>query len=689
MNQSMMTLSEIRIKHPSFLFNPNLELLLFGGKGGVGKTTSAVAVAMYLATEQPHRRILLASTDPAHSLYDCLEGCEPPDNLTIREICPSDSLKIFKDAYGEAIKLIASRGTFLDGEDISQFLSLSLPGLDEVMGIIEVIEALNSSQYDIVILDTAPTGHTLKLLKMPQIIQQWVDAFDSMMAKHRYMAMLYAGSYSRDEADRFLEKMANSIENITGVLNDTNRCEFVPVMIPEALSIEETERLILSLLEYEIPMRNIIINRVYEFEACPLCVSQRLLHARHLKEIEDKFLGFHLIKVPLFQAEISGTEALLDFARAVVTAGERAEDADKAGIDGPDFPPSSSNVGPSSVSQMAAAGCREDIPPTSWTDIQGSHLAIPSNTQCLLFAGKGGVGKTTISSAVAVHLAQLYPGKKIFIFSTDPAHSLSDCFGLSIGDRGRYILNNLYALEINPEKEFEGLKELYYTEIRTLFDTLIAGASIDIEFDRDVMENLMNLSPPGIDEVMALVKIVDLIEEKKYDLFIVDTAPTGHFIRLLELPDILDGWLKAFFNIFLKNKGLLRLPKISKFTVDLSKKIKGLKTLLTDASKTLFIPIAIPTNMSLEETKDIVSAVRRMGIPHSTLLLNMVIPDNGCIVCSTIRKWQEKDIQCFQSYFTDMRVCEVLKQAQEPRGIDELGELGKTLFGGYLNAAIS
>ena len=113
---------------PGFLCPRDLQLLIFGGKGGVGKTTCAAAAALRLAARTPHLSFLLVSTDPAHSLADSLADLVPPGNLRVLELNPQEYLADFKKKHGDKLRKIASRGTFLDDEEINRFLDLSLPG---------------------------------------------------------------------------------------------------------------------------------------------------------------------------------------------------------------------------------------------------------------------------------------------------------------------------------------------------------------------------------------------------------------------------------------------------------------------------------------------------------------------------------------------------------------------------------
>ncbi|MFH1317025.1 MAG: ArsA-related P-loop ATPase [Candidatus Woesearchaeota archaeon] len=196
----------------------NNKLLIFGGKGGVGKTSCAAATAIYAASKG--KKTLILSTDPAHSLSDSFEKeignkitrinenlevlrnpkgiSETQGNkvssapkiakrflsapktqgfLDALEIDAASLLKDYKTKYGDLIKQIANEGTFFSKEDIQEFFDLSLPGMDELMALVKIIDILEEDKYDLLILDTAPTGHTIRLLEMPQLLTSYVNVF--------------------------------------------------------------------------------------------------------------------------------------------------------------------------------------------------------------------------------------------------------------------------------------------------------------------------------------------------------------------------------------------------------------------------------------------------------------------------------------------------------------------------------
>jgi arsenite-transporting ATPase len=164
------------------------------------------------------------------------------------------------------------------------------------------------------------------------------------------------------------------------------------------------------------------------------------------------------------------------------------------------------------------------------------------NLNMVMFGGKGGVGKTTCASSSAIWAAE--HGRNTLIISTDPAHSLGDSLGINLppGEPTPVPgINNLTALEINPKAniaEFQGL-----TNINPMEGMGMPGMMEGMPLMEDLQE-LTSMNPPGIDEALALLKVLEFIEtEHDYDLIIFDTAPTGHTLRFLSLPETLSGWI--------------------------------------------------------------------------------------------------------------------------------------------------
>jgi len=310
------------------LANPDLRLIIFGGKGGSGKTTSAAAAALYLNKIYPDKKLLVISVDPAHSLADSFDtivngnkATPIMENIWCMETDAQELLAEYKVRYGDIIKEIADRATYFDKQDIEGFLDLSLPGSDEVMAIVQIVDLLKAGEYDLIILDTAPTGHTRVLLSLPEKMQQWVNLMDRLMEKHRYIVKAMTGRYRKDECDAFIENQRNDIKRVRALLSDTKITEFVPVTTPEPMSIIEVEKLVQALLKDGIPIRNVIVNQVVEERECPFCTSRWQQQQTSLQDIEERFASFNLVKVPLFPHQIRGQPRLLEYARILFEDG--------------------------------------------------------------------------------------------------------------------------------------------------------------------------------------------------------------------------------------------------------------------------------------------------------------------------------------------------------------------------------
>src|ERR1035441_3292823 len=157
------------------------------------------------------------------------------------DVCSSD---LFKRKHSGKLREIASRGTFLDDSEINRFLDLSLPGLDELMAFLEISAWVEKRVYGCIVVDTAPSGHTLRLLAMPQVLRKWLAMLDTLLAPPRYMTRTVAHSRERDELDAFLDDLANSVQRMEDILQDSHGCSFVPVMLAEEMSRRETASIV-------------------------------------------------------------------------------------------------------------------------------------------------------------------------------------------------------------------------------------------------------------------------------------------------------------------------------------------------------------------------------------------------------------------------------------------------------------
>ena len=310
----------------------NLKMVMFGGKGGVGKTTCAASSAIWAA--EHGRNTLIISTDPAHSLGDSLGMELPPGepipvkgvkNLTALEINPKAKMTEFQEFVNvNPLKDMGMDGMLGgmmegilegmkgDGEDDS---SLSPPGIDEALAFGKVLEFIETEHdYDLIIFDTAPTGHTLRLLSLPETLSSWIGKILKLRLRLGKMfgalkRMVSKEEQAKDDSLEILEKLHDSIIKARDDLTNPIKNSFVIVMISEEMAIAETGRLLNQLIKFNIPTSNIVVNQLYQDSKnlCEFCSSRREMQQRNLNKIREIFynkMGMHLIELPLFKEEI-------------------------------------------------------------------------------------------------------------------------------------------------------------------------------------------------------------------------------------------------------------------------------------------------------------------------------------------------------------------------------------------------
>ena len=317
----------------------NLKMIMFGGKGGVGKTTCASSSAIWAA--EHGRNTLIISTDPAHSLGDSLGVELPPgvpipiegiSNLTALEIDPKANMAEFQGITSvnpmEEMGL-SGMGDMPLMEDVQEFSSLSPPGIDEALAFAKVLEFIETEHdYDLIVFDTAPTGHTLRFLSLPETLSGWIGKLLKLKLKIGKLfgavkRMFTGGEKKKDNTLELLEKLNNSILNARDDLINPDLNSFVVVMISEEMAIAETGRLLNELVKYNIPVSNIVVNQLYEDtrELCDFCKSRREMQQRNLLRIKDIFgekLGKILIEIPLFKEEIREYNKLKELGKFLI-----------------------------------------------------------------------------------------------------------------------------------------------------------------------------------------------------------------------------------------------------------------------------------------------------------------------------------------------------------------------------------
>lgn len=644
-----------------FLANEeSLRLLIVGGKGGAGKTTAAAATAIHLARRRPERKILLVSTDPAHSLGDSLDLSVADDpvavpgtgNLWVRQLDAPEADRRFHDEYDKVLRTLIDRGTFLDGGDARNIVDLPLPGLDEVIAVRELANLLREDVYGLIMLDTAPTGHTLRLLGLPEVMERWIRAYSLMQRKHKYLQRTFAGRCTPDAVDAALKTLGADVRRVRELLHSSALAEFVPVANADPLSVAETRRLVHTLANMHIAVRNLIINRVPADRDCSLC------HARHaeaiswLSQIDRDFESLNLVRVPLLADQVRGVGMLERFGAIVF-----------------DGAATGATTGAVRVRNGGKTLRHGQTPLAELLRRSGKFI---------LFGGKGGVGKTSLAAATALRIAEQRPEERVLLLSIDPAHSLSDCLACPVGNQAVRISapGLLEAKELDAEDLFEAYRDEYRRDIARAFDT---AGNVELRFDREIMDELLSVWPAGLDEIMALVEVLDLAAA--YHVIVLDTSPTGHLLRFLEMPELARQWLKAIFRIILKHQAVIDLSEVGEKLVRLSRDIRRVQGTLTDADQTTFVAVTIPETMAMAETQRLLASLKRLGVACRDLVINMVTPSQASCPFCRARRRQERRCIRETAGLADVATTEVPMLANEIRGINALRALSSVALG--------
>ena len=606
-----------------------------GGKGGVGKTTLSASLGTALAIEG--HRTLVVSTDPAHSLGDALDadlaGGEPVD------VGGADGLPLFgleldpglarerllgaakKDGVREGLKEALGPlglGFLADqvGElGLDELLDTPPPGFDEAVAILQIIrlarQKAGDGGFSRVVLDTAPTGHTLRLLSMPAFLDGSLGKLIELRQKISGTSAAIKGLFGmQDGPDSTLERLLDLREEAraTGeLLQDPERCEFVVATVPTVLGVEETLRLLQALKDQGICVRRVVVNQCLGDEQGEAFLqTRRKDQARALGLLSA--LDLNVVRSELLDMETRGLPALKYFGGLVWRNSEVLTDLSRSGVGG-----------------------RSNDP------------------RFVVVGGKGGVGKTTLSASLGLELAQ--EGLRTLVVSTDPAHSLGDAFGVDLGGGTPIRVDPsepLWGLELDPELARQKLAEA----VRGAAEGAKSEASSSGSFNLGQalqqlgdlrLGELLDTPPPGTDELIAITSVLELLEAEegsgnRFQRIVLDTAPTGHTLRLLTLPQFLDtalGKVVALRGLLGKAGGAIAAllggqageDRQTGRLEDLRGRCRAVGELFRDQDSTQFVVVTIPTILAARESARLAGALRKEGVPLRTVVANQIVPE--------------------------------------------------------------
>ena len=334
----------------------SLNWIFIGGKGGVGKTTTSCCLAVQSA-ERRDGKVLLVSTDPAHNLSDAFGqkfGAKPMivngfENLFCMEVDSSAAEEEWDDAATASVTQ-AAEGMDTGLGTIMKDLMTSVPGIDEAMAFAELMKMVQNMDYQTIVFDTAPTGHTLRLLSFPKTMESAISKL--LELKNKFQGLISnvitmmgpQGAAGIESAIDRLETLKGLIDQVHSQIRDPEKTTFVCVCIPEFLSIYETERLVQELSKSEIDTHNVVVNQVLfpdkdaedlndwykdakgklPVEAQDLIdktIARKRMQDRYISQIDELYEDFHVVLMPLLNAEVRGVDSLKSFSKLLMDDG--------------------------------------------------------------------------------------------------------------------------------------------------------------------------------------------------------------------------------------------------------------------------------------------------------------------------------------------------------------------------------
>eukprot|EP00177_Eucheuma_denticulatum_P008843 GFKZ01016054.1.p1 GENE.GFKZ01016054.1~~GFKZ01016054.1.p1 ORF type:complete len:692 (+),score=114.41 GFKZ01016054.1:38-2077(+) len=664
----------------------SLKWIFVGGKGGVGKTTTSCSLAVALAATRDN--VLLVSTDPAHNLSDAFSQKFSGQPTRVNGFSNLDAMEVEPPTQQTAPQIGEMPADLVDAvggsEAVSELvgdIGNAIPGIDEAMAFGTLMKSVRDMAYDVVVFDTAPTGHTMRLLGFPTLLEKGLGIFRRLVDRFGPMASTMASTMGMPGLDVHemvgkIESMNDVTREVSATFSDPAKCTFVCVCIPEFLSVFETERLVQEVGKFGISVKNIVVNQVIRAEdiadgtkAQELYAARMNMQTKYMEQIAELYgEDFHITAMPLLSGEVRGKDRLKEYSELLlVEKGEFTE-----GMEG------MNDIG----------------------EYEGSlkNVVDDANIRWIFVGGKGGVGKTTTSSAVGVTLER--KGKKVLLVSTDPAHNLSDAFDQKISSgtdptkiRG---YGNLFALEVNASEAAEA----FVTRVSQSAQGLGNSGAGDL-LSTDTLRQLLS-SVPGIDEAVAFTQISKLAKSLEFDVVVFDTAPTGHTLRLLEFPTVADKALSRFdqlrrnitpmLNMFTQGDADMQ-AKVREIEEQLDSTRKGLQDvtrILNDQDMTTFICVAIAEFLSVYETERLVQELCSMNINVRNVLVNQLMPPKEKDVVGMLKarsSMQRKYLEQISELYPreDFHITYMPLLPMEVRGVDSLRKYGNIAIDGSLS----
>jgi arsenite/tail-anchored protein-transporting ATPase len=528
--------------HPKYVVNT--PYLFFTGKGGVGKTSTACATAVALA--DTGKKVLIVSTDPASNLQDVFDieiGNQPVEvmsvpNLSACNIDPEESARQYREKVISPYRNALPESVVATMEEqLSGACTVEIAAFDEFSNLLTNQDLI--SQYDHILFDTAPTGHTLRLLQLP-------TAWSSFLEESTHGASCLGPLSGLGEKKQLYTSTVKA-------LSDPNMTTLILVARPEPSSMLEAERASAELKEIGMQNQVVIINGLLQnhVEEDPISKAFYDRQRKALADLPKKLKQVGMFSVPFVPFSLTGVDNLRKMFKPATYSAERNE---------------------VELSEAKLHSLQELIDDFAEKDMR-----------IIFTMGKGGVGKTTMASAIAVGLAE--KGLKVHLTTTDPAAHLEYTF------KQKDAHDNLSISRLDPKKEVEAYKETVLSQNK---DQLDEDALAYLEED---------LNSPCTEEIAVFQAFADIVEKSKDEIVVIDTAPTGHTLLLL-------------------NSAESYHKEISRSTGNVSESVQNLLPKLRNPEETSVVIVTLPEATPVLEATRLRDDLKRASIEPVWWVIN-------------------------------------------------------------------
>lgn len=593
----------------------------FSGKGGVGKTTLAAATAV--RTAEAGKRTLIVSTDPASNLADVFER---PIGSRVTELAPNlFALEIDPDAatkeYGE--RALAPLRAALPPDAMKvleeQFRSACTV---EIASFDRFTDFLEDTEFDHVVFDTAPTGHTLRLLELP------VD-----WSRHIEEAAQGTGQTCIGPVAS-LQGAKAKYDRAIAVLRDPGATEFTLVCRPERISVDELLRARKELRTLGIGNFRVVVNGVIPIGAGGPFENQSTSQREQVRRLSGK-LGRPCIEVPLQGGEVKGLSALGRFA---AIAFEGKDDFLRGGFTGTrPF----TGFSPSYVLREMVTGA--------------------AGSRTVVLAGKGGVGKTVAACALAARLAR--EGRRVLLATTDPAAHIGSVLSADVSSEVRPVAGyrGLFAVRIDQKESVDAYKA-----------KILSQAAASGHTDEMLAVVREELESPCTEEMAVFEEFSALVERDDFDAVILDTAPTGHTLRLLELP----------YDYARQVEMMVAVRKDDAGATGAKGKLDALVRRLKDPRLTTFLLVIYPEYTPIFEAKRAAEDLEESGIGVQGVIANFLLDEDDCSSPFSLSRYlMQRHYLKVAEETLRLPIFKVPMLPSEPAGKDALDLVGRELLG--------